>query len=110
MLAEAWREARDPGDLEHVTPFIYNQPERYRLGCVTQEQDLSALRWTLDTPEDYAMIGAVYDALHFGNPAFATEGILAFLCKKPDAWVLNATEEARVVYQGLAAPRPRETG
>lgn len=95
VLAEAWREARDPGELEHVTPFIYNRPERFKIGCLTQEQDLSALRWTLDTPEDYAMVGAVYNALYPANRAFATDDILAFLKDKPRIRARNATVQSR---------------
>ena len=33
-LETAWREARLPSDREHVTPFIWSQPERFRLANV----------------------------------------------------------------------------
>lgn len=52
ILEVTAREAREPAEREHVTPFIYNRPERFRLRNVRAEQDYSRLRWTLDTPAD----------------------------------------------------------
>ncbi len=101
-LTEAWREAQAPDQREHVTPFIHRQPARYRLGSLTQANDLSALRWTLDTPEDYAMIAAVYDALYPADPAFTTEDILAFLLAHPEIRERNADARGRALYQRLA--------
>ena len=53
-LREAHREAKDPAEREHVTPFIYRHPERYRLRSLTMAPNLSHHRWTVDTPEDLA--------------------------------------------------------
>lgn len=74
-LAAAAAEASDPYDREHVTPFIYRNPQRFSLGALTQEIDESALRWTVDTPEDYAFVERVYAALYPGNPAFTSDDV-----------------------------------
>ncbi|HDZ73846.1 MAG TPA: spore coat protein [Aurantimonas coralicida] len=78
-LATAWREATSPVDREHVMPFLHRQPERFRLGNFENGEDLSALRWTVDEPSDFAMVSAVYEALYPGNPVFGTDAILRFL-------------------------------
>src|SRR5206468_527310 len=62
-LACAHREAVKPHEREHVTPFIYEHGGRFRLDSFTGPEDLSAHRWTLDTPEDWRFIEAVYSAL-----------------------------------------------
>lgn len=89
VLEAAWREAKLPSEREHVTRFIYTRPERFRLGSLIGDADLSDQRWTVDTPEDLAMVRAVYTALYPANPAFGTEDILAFLAAHPEIAALN---------------------
>jgi spore coat polysaccharide biosynthesis protein SpsF len=93
-LATADREARAPHEREHTTPFLWDQPERFRVGNVTWPtgRDLSMThRLTIDYPADYGLIRAVYDALwsEAGEP-FPLEAILAFLDANPAVARLNA--------------------
>jgi spore coat polysaccharide biosynthesis protein SpsF len=76
-LLQAASEATDPHDREHVTPFLYRRPKRYRIANVVQEPDLSALRWTVDLPSDLEFVRGVYAALYPKNPAFTTEDVVA---------------------------------
>ncbi len=82
-LADAWREASRPADREHVTRFIRNHPEQYSQGDLTGAPDLSALRWTVDEPEDLELVRFIYQALYPGNPAFTTGDILSLLEGEP---------------------------
>jgi spore coat polysaccharide biosynthesis protein SpsF (cytidylyltransferase family) len=61
-LLDADRRDRDPGTREHVTPFVRDSG-RYRLGAIRHEDDLSAIRWTVDTDDDLAAARAL--AGHF---------------------------------------------
>lgn len=76
-LEAAAREAEDPYEREHVTPFIYRRPERFTLGHLTQGRDESRLRWTVDTPEDYAFVERVYAALYPVRPDFTSADVKA---------------------------------
>jgi spore coat polysaccharide biosynthesis protein SpsF len=76
-LAEAAAEAADLYEREHVTPFIYRRPERYRLADLTGPADLSRLRWTVDTPADFAFVEDVYARLHPSKPDFTSADVLA---------------------------------
>lgn len=67
---------------EHVTVGIYSRPEKYRLENVAGEVDLSDLRWTVDTPEDFEFAKWVYDNLE--GSLFTTADILALLEANPD--------------------------
>ena len=92
-LETAWREARRSLEREHTTPFFWENPDRFRLGNVawTTGQDFSMThRWTIDYPEDYAFIRAVYEALYPGNPAFGLADVLHLLAERPDIAGLNA--------------------
>ena len=51
-LEAADREAVDPVEREHVTPFIYRRPGRFRLAALRQDRLLARERWTVDTPAD----------------------------------------------------------
>jgi len=62
-LHRAWREAREPAEREHVTPFIWKRPETFRLRNVRADRDLSHLRWTVDEPADLAYVRALYARL-----------------------------------------------
>lgn len=92
-LEAAWREARDPYEREHVTPFLYRRPERFRIGAITRDPPLR-YRWTVDTPEDFAFVTAVYEALYPHHPGFTTDEILAWQAEHPDRVIPNLVEGA----------------
>lgn len=89
-LSDAWKEAALNSEREHVTPFIYSRPERYRIGHYKQTENFSWLRWTVDQPEDFAMVEIIYNALYPDNPDFTTADILAFLDGHPEIAHMNA--------------------
>lgn len=82
-LEAAWAESADPYEREHVTPFIYRRPERFRIEAVTRSPPLR-YRWTVDTPEDFAFVTAVYEDLYPRDPAFTTEDVAAWQARNPD--------------------------
>jgi glutamate-1-semialdehyde 2,1-aminomutase len=98
-LQAAWREATLPSEREHVTPFIYKQPERFRIGHLRGDRDLSALRWTVDEPADMEFVRAVYGALYSAKPAFGMADVLDLMAARPGLADLNATHRRN---EGLA--------
>jgi len=102
-LEAAHREAEEPADREHVTRFLYRRPERFRIEQLVLAADLSPLRWTVDTPEDFALAAAVYGALHPAGPDFDRADVLDLLRARPDIAGLNADAAARALYRDLAA-------
>jgi len=89
-LAEAGREAGSPFQREHVTPFLYQQPGRYRLGDFRRSPDLSALRWTVDNAEDFDLVCRIYAALYPSRPDFALDDIRVLFENNPDLVKINA--------------------
>jgi glutamate-1-semialdehyde aminotransferase/spore coat polysaccharide biosynthesis protein SpsF (cytidylyltransferase family) len=89
-LDTAWRQARLASEREHVTPFIWKQPHRFRLANVVHTEDLSRLRWTVDEPADLAFVRAVYARLGADRP-FGMAEILALLAREPALLELNRT-------------------
>lgn len=76
-LEQACREAVDPYEREHVTPFIYRRPELFHLAYLSQPQNLAHLRWTVDLPDDLAFVRDVYAALYPVNPGFSSADVVA---------------------------------
>jgi spore coat polysaccharide biosynthesis protein SpsF len=87
-LKRAAAESDDAYDREHVTPYIYRHPERFRINALTRDPPLR-FRWTVDTPEDFAFVTAVYEALYPANPAFTTEDVLAWQEAHPERVIAN---------------------
>lgn len=87
-LERAWQEARLPSEREHVTPYIYKHHERFRIAQVKHSEDLSALRWTVDYPEDLDFVRAIYQQLDDGT-MFGVEEILALLKSYPELAGIN---------------------
>lgn len=94
VLQTAWREATKDFEREHTTPFIWERPERFRIGNVVWETGLNysmSHRWTIDYPEDYEFIKRVYDELwNERSPIFSLNDILTLLEKKPELAAINA--------------------
>jgi spore coat polysaccharide biosynthesis protein SpsF len=93
-LERAWREDHSAWR-EHVTPYIYHHPEMFRLQTVQNPVDYSHHRWTVDTPEDLALIEKIYQ--HFGHGDFTWQGVLALLEQHPDWVEINAHIEQKKV-------------
>lgn len=88
-LAQAHTEATQAAEREHVTPFLYWHPERYRLRNVASPLDLSHHRWTVDTPEDYTLVSRLFDHLMPTHPHFTQADVLALLDHHPDWIAIN---------------------
>ncbi|MGO4659910.1 NTP transferase domain-containing protein [Ensifer sp. 2YAB10] len=98
VLETIWQEASLASQREHVTSFIYQHPERFRLGCLKRESDLSALRWTVDEPSDLEFVTAVYGALYRDNPAFLMADVLRLLAQRPELIEINAGQLRNAGY------------
>ena len=94
-LATAWREDDNPAWREHVTPFIYRQPHRFRTLHLASPEDFSRIRATVDTPEDLIVMRHVYE--HFGNRPFSWRDAVALLQSRPEWLSLNRAVPQKVV-------------
>ncbi len=108
VLAEAHAEATEPAEREHVTPFLYAHPERFRLHNVASPTDLSSQRWTVDTPEDYALLQRLFDAVHPSHPDFTLADLLATMQAHPDWLAINqhVRQKSATEFQTTQEPHP----
>jgi len=94
-LETAWKEAVDPAEREHVTLHIYRRPEQFGLSGMRYDDDLSHLRWTVDTPEDLELVRKIYAAL--GRDDFGLDDVLGVLELHPEWSAINAHIEQKKV-------------
>lgn len=86
-LKRAWEETEKAFDHEHVTPYLRNSGRFSKINVVNDE-DVSAERWTVDTPEDFAVVTAVFDA--FGTATDFTWGeVLSLRRQRPGLFTAN---------------------
>lgn len=92
VLEDAWKNAKRKLEREHTTPFIWENPDKFRIGNVEWETGLNysmSHRFTIDYPEDYEFIKRVYDELYDKNPKFGLNEILNLLEAKPEIKKIN---------------------
>lgn len=87
VLDRCAREVTDPSGREHVTSWIYRHPEQFRLTGIASPDDQSAHRWTVDTPEDFALVQTIYS--HFGHDRFTWREVLAAFEAHPEWAAIN---------------------
>jgi len=91
----AWIEAQKDYEREHVTPYIIENPDKFKLLKVTNDIDLSHLRWTLDTNEDFEFISAVYKKICPKKKSFLMDDILELLDREPELIDINRDIEQK---------------
>jgi spore coat polysaccharide biosynthesis protein SpsF len=96
-LEKAWQEAKRPSEREHVTPYIWSHPELFRLANVRNEEDLSDMRWTLDTEADLEFTRQVYERLG-KRPGFVMKDVVSLLRAEPTLAHINRGVGRRAGY------------
>lgn len=82
---------------EHVTPHLYWNPTRFRLKNIFNDVDLSAHRWTVDTPEDYQFVKYIFENLKHLNSDFDLNDVLKLLDKNPEWLQINQSIQQKTL-------------
>jgi spore coat polysaccharide biosynthesis protein SpsF len=101
-LETAWKEATRILEREHTTPYIWENPDKFKIGNVlwgTGYDFSTSHRWTIDYEEDYQFISKVFDSLYPGNPSFGIYDILNLLKMKPEIAQINQQYLGKYWYQ-----------
>jgi spore coat polysaccharide biosynthesis protein SpsF len=97
-LAIAHAEANKPHQREHVTPFFYEHPERFRILDYFQDKDLSHLRLTLDTPEDLELLTRIFAAqAGAAEDDIGIDSVVELLARHPEWLQINAHVQQKSV-------------
>jgi spore coat polysaccharide biosynthesis protein SpsF len=80
---------------EHVTAFLMEAPALFRIRHVRADHDDSQLRWTVDTPEDLAMVRGVYERFQLATVRRPYRELVTALVDAPELSALNAHVEQK---------------
>lgn len=92
-LEHAWRGSQLQSAREHVTLYLYQNPQLFKIGILKNSVDLSYLRWTVDELQDFELVSQIYESLYPLNPQFATQDILQYLDQHTDLKTKNTVLE-----------------
>lgn len=96
-LEKTFKEAIIERDKEHVTPYIWDNPDKFKLCQYRNDIDYSYLRWTLDTEEDYLLISTVYKELYGTKDILGFNNIIELFKKKPNIRQINENIEQKTI-------------
>ena len=97
-LEESEKATHDSFEREHVTQYIYHNPDKFKIGNVSCEKNLSHLRWTVDKDVDFEMVKAVYAHRKPENEGILMDEILEILEANPDIAQINSEVERSAMY------------
>lgn len=92
VLERSYKEAKENYQREHVTPYIHEHPEIFKVQNIEAEGKLKRpeLRLTVDTKEDLELIREIYRYLYKPEEIFYTEEIVDLFDKHPELIKINA--------------------
>jgi spore coat polysaccharide biosynthesis protein SpsF len=107
-LEAAWKEGALPSEREHVTPFIRNRPERFKVDAWRDgDFDHSACHWSVDTERDFTFIEAIYQELYKEGTMFHMKDVLGLLERRPELLDIN---KGGTGYEGLEKSKKEDGG
>lgn len=86
-LETAWKQAKEPCQREHVTPFM-RESGLFRLANLSHASDQSSERWTVDEPEDFEVVKKVFEHFH-PRRDFGWLEVLALRHERPEWFSTN---------------------
>ena len=92
-LKKAYKEAKQNFEKEHVTPYIWDNPEKFIIKNYwppyIKKTFYNKYRLTLDYLEDFLLISKIYNKFYFNDKKFSFFKIMRYLKKNPNVLRLN---------------------
>jgi spore coat polysaccharide biosynthesis protein SpsF len=98
-LERTWRQATQHYERTHVTIYMYEHPEQFRLLSVVSGVDRADWRWCVDTSEDLEFVRQVYRRLG-ADGLFSWQDVLALLEREPSLKEINRHVRQKAVREG----------
>ncbi len=96
-LERTWKEAKEKNEREHVLPYLYDEPGRFRILVVDNDKNMGAYRWTVDTYSDLRFIQEVV-ALLPDKENFTWLDVLKVVEEHPQLSEINAGVTHKTVF------------
>ena len=90
ILEQTFYNAEKAYEREHVTPYIYESSDKFKVIGYKSDINYSHHRWTLDTPEDFELINKIYVKLYNENKLIAFDDIINYFKLHPEYLQINS--------------------
>jgi spore coat polysaccharide biosynthesis protein SpsF len=88
-LEMMWKEIKDHFLKEWIYTYIIENPDKFKIANIENEEDISWMRWTVDYNEDLDFVREVYKSLYKPDKVFYMRDILGLLRNKPELMEIN---------------------
>ena len=82
---------------EHVTPYFYNNPNKFNIKHLTQSVDYSKFRYTVDQEEDFLLVKQIVKKIK--SRPIITKDIIEILNDNPDIQKINSKVKPKSLEQ-----------
>jgi len=86
-IQTAWKNAELPSEKEHVTSFLYNHKDRFKIFNVINDENLSQYRWAIDRIEDLALVREIVSKIK--KRPILMKDVIELLKKEPQLVDIN---------------------
>lgn len=99
-LKKAWKEAKLKSEREHVTQYIWKNPDKFKIGIVhnTRKTTPSHLKWSVDYKDDLDFVRQIYSRLYNNRRIFMMKDVINLLKKEPKLTKINAKHKRNEGY------------
>lgn len=88
LLEQIWKDAKKPSEREHVTPYFYNNPEKFNIFILQNSENLSKLKWSVDRESDLIFVKEIISRIK--KRPILTKDILEILRNEPSLLDINS--------------------
>ena len=82
-LTTAYLNAESLFEKEHVSQYFYLNKDKFKINNFENDSNLSDIRLTIDTEEDYEMVKLIYNKLYIEGESFDLNQVLQLLKNNP---------------------------
>jgi len=87
-LEKTWLESKKISEREHVTPYIYYNPKKFRIFNLDYEKNFSHMRYTIDRPKDLELVQKIVKKIK--TRPILTENIVKLFTTEPELPLINS--------------------
>ena len=96
-LEKVWKNAKLYSQREHVTPYIYDNPNLFSIGYIENDINLSNLHWAVDRIDDLKFVRLIYQ--NIAKTPILLSDIMKLLNQNPSLLDINKNTNPREGYE-----------
>ena len=97
-LENSYNNAKLSSEREHLTPYMINNPNKFKLKNFSYKEDLSDWRWTVDKPADFVFMTKLFENF-VNDPTIHFEKIIDYVKLNPFLLEINKGTERMEGYK-----------